>query len=307
MQNKKGSTKRQFRRESGRPARSGSSGHSTGRPSTGRATGGATTGRERLGASRDTAEEGATKSDLVKFYGRNACLALYDIRRQDIRRVFIAKDMEGELNQLRPWCMASRIPFKRVPADELARIAATEHHEGVCIEALPVPLLSLSELLKSLEAQKRPAIAYLEGVGNPHNLGAILRTCAFFGVNGVIVQAAVMRRLPGSACRIAEGGAERVPIAVVEHSSEVVPLLREAGWTLLASDPHESKSVYEVAWSQRTVIIFGAEYGGISRELLETCDMRVAVPGGGRVESLNVGVAAGIVLAEWRRCSHSSR
>jgi tRNA G18 (ribose-2'-O)-methylase SpoU len=148
---------------------------------------------------------------------------------------------------------------------------------------------------------QRGIIVLLQGVENPHNIGAILRTCCFFGVSGVVVQSEVITVLSGATCRIAEGAAEHVPVAITRNAHDIVEYLKEAGFSIVATTPHEARSLYSVTWPERVVLIFGSERVGVSEEMLQLSDIRVSIPRLGPIESLNVATSVGSVLTEARR------
>jgi TrmH RNA methyltransferase len=190
------------------------------------------------------------------------------------------------------------VPLKVIENEELTRVAATEHHEGVCFEAAPLRVLPLHALMDRVSQQRSGCVLVLEGVENPHNVGAIIRTACFFGVAGIVLVSKQLSSLSGAACRVAEGGAEVVPLAIVREPHEVVSALRVKRFTLFATTPHQATSVYGISWPERSALLFGAEGSGLSRELLEAAHERVAIPRQGPLESLNVGAAVAVVLAQ---------
>lgn len=241
------------------------------------------------------------REDLTKFYGVQACLAIFKHRKQDIRRVFVLPELKECFDLLIRWCDQKRLPIKIVEQAELSKVAATEHHEGVCIEAKPLRSLAVRELLAKLSNTQRACLLVLEGVENPHNVGAILRTACFFGVTAVLIRSQYVTSLSGAACRVAEGAAEVLPIAIVPSFGDLFAALRSRGFALVATTPHEARSLYEVSWPSKVAILFGAEGPGLSADILRMADMRVAIPRLGPLESLNVGAAVASVLTEARR------
>lgn len=239
--------------------------------------------------------------EIVKFIGVQCCLTIAEQRRGDIRRLFVVPEHREVFGRLLAWCAKRSIPTKIVEPEELARIAGTEHHEGVCVEAKPVALLKAAEFVGRVADVQRGVIVLLEGVENPHNVGAILRTCCFFGVTGVIVQSDVISTLSGAACRIAEGSAEHVQISIVRDARDIVEYLKQAGFTVVSTTPHEARSLYGVTWPDKIVLVFGAEGSGVSEAMLALSDLKVAVPRLGPIESLNVATCVGSVLTEARR------
>jgi TrmH RNA methyltransferase len=240
---------------------------------------------------------------VTKFYGVQACLAIFRERRNDIKRVFILSDLADAFDELLEWSHRRGIPNKLVEREELSRIAATEHHEGVCCEAKPLLPLSLSRLVARIDKATKVSILVLEGVENPHNVGAILRTSCFFGVTGVVLISQQLASLSGATCRVAEGAAESLPIAIARDSGEVIAVLKKHGFTLVATTPHRARSLYTVSRPAKVALLFGAEGAGLSQASLEAADERIVIPRLGNVESLNVGAAVASVLAVFNQQS----
>ena len=229
------------------------------------------------------------------------CLTIFEKRREDIKRIFVTPERKEIFAHVIKWAERRNIPFKVASYEEVARVAATEHHEGVMIEARPLELCSPGELVRRVTDLQRGVIVVMEGVENPHNVGAILRTACFFGVNGVLLQSQNVRSLSGAACRIAEGAAEHLTIAFTKDYGPTFTALKNRGWSFVATTPHEARSVYSVKWANKIVLMFGAEGAGLSAAALESADVRAVVPRIGPLESLNVSAAVASVLTEARR------
>jgi TrmH RNA methyltransferase len=247
--------------------------------------------------SRRSAVDSVTAEAVTKFYGVQACRAIFRERRNEIKRVFVLADLADSFAELLDWSRRRGIPNKLVDREELSRIAATEHHEGVCCEAKSLSPLTLSKFLARLDQATRACVLVLEGVENPHNVGAILRTGCFFGVAGVVLISQQLATLSGATCRVAEGAAESLPIAIARDSAEVIAVLKKHGFNSLATTPHRARSIYSVTRPQKVALLFGAEGAGLSEASLEAADERVVIPRLGDVESLNVGAAVASVLA----------
>jgi len=241
------------------------------------------------------------REDLTKFYGVQACLAIFEHRRADIRRVFILKELQDRFRHVGRWSERRGISCKVVEFEELSTVAGTDHHEGVCFEAKPLTLSAPGQIMTKLSDIQRGCVVILEGVENPHNVGAILRTACFFGVSAVIIRSAQMNNLSGAACRVAEGAAETLPIAIVHDYGNLFNVLKARGYSIVATTPHEARSVYSVKWPNKVAILFGAEGEGLSQQVMEIADTRVVIPRLGQMESLNVGTAVASVLTEARR------
>ena len=192
--------------------------------------------------------------------------------------------------------LSQNVPLRIVEADEIARVAGTAHHEGVCVEAEPARLASPAELVSIIKDVDRAVVLFLEGVENPHNVGAILRTACFFGVAGVVISSKVVKNLSGSLCRIAEGAVEHLPIVLVENTRDLLRVLEVRGFSVIATTPHEATSLYDFKWPEKSVVMFGAEGTGLSQTALGFADERISIPSQGPLESLNVGASVAAVL-----------
>lgn len=241
------------------------------------------------------------RKELTKFYGVQACLAIFERRRHDIARVFVAPELEDAFREVSRWCRQQRIPFKVGDYAELSKVAGTEHHEGACIEAKPRECVSLESVLKKSRDFSNRIVLVLEGVDNPHNIGAILRTACFFGATSVVIASDRVATLSGATCRVAEGAAEIVPVVISPDVTGIIKTLRAEGFQIVATTPHEAQSVYGKRWPKHVAILFGSEGTGLTKDLIEAADERVVVPRIGALESLNVGAAVSSVLTEARR------
>jgi len=193
-----------------------------------------------------------------------------------------------------------RIAYREVDADELTRMAQSVHHEGVCLLVTARPTLKPAELLHAVGRQG--LVLALDGVENPHNIGAILRSAAYFGVRGLVYTSADKNEagpLPSAARRVAEGGAEHVPVLRMQELSSLLRAAKRADIAVIGAGAHANTSLDRFAWPERAVLVLGHEQRGLSREAEAQCDAIVRIAGGQQVESLNVSVAAGIFLASY--------
>jgi len=231
----------------------------------------------------------------------NAVRAVFASRPTAIRKLYLASARIPQLQPLLKWCVANRIGYRVVDdEDELRRLAASTHHEGVVADVLRDPPQALSAWLQALPEGPCCAL-WLDGVGNPHNLGAILRSAAHFGVSALLLPKDATLSLSGAAARVAEGGAEAVPLVRLEDDAASATLLRDAGFTLAATVVRDGENLFATRLPQRLVFVIGAEGEGMSDAMAATSDLRLSIPGSGAVESLNVAAATAVLLAAWRR------
>ncbi|MGO1071901.1 TrmH family RNA methyltransferase [Lysobacter sp. CA199] len=241
----------------------------------------------------------ARRDAEVRLYGINAIRAVFARRPEAIRKLYLDAPRIPQLQPMLAWCVANRVGYRVVEPQDLDKLAASGHHEGVVADVLREEPVSLSEWLRDLAPGPQLAI-WLDGVGNPHNLGAILRSSAHFGVSAVLLTKDSNLALSGAAARVAEGGAEAVPMVRMGRTDNALAQLRGSGFTLAATVVGGGEDVFAATLPQRLIYVLGAEGAGMDRDLAAACDLRLSIPGSGKVESLNVAAATAVLLAAWR-------
>lgn len=236
----------------------------------------------------------------LRYYGLNAVRAVFAQRPEAIRKLYLLDSRIPQLQPLLAWCVQNRIGYRVVEEADLGKLAASSHHEGVVADVLRVEPQALSSWLESLPAG--PVLAlWLDGVGNPHNFGAILRSSAHFGVAAILQSQDSTLAVSGAAARVAEGGAECVPLVRMGDRESALSQLRAAGFKLGATVVRGGEDLFATPLPQRLVYVMGAEGEGMDPQLAAACDLQLSIPGSGAVESLNVAAATAVFLAEWQR------
>ncbi|WP_133479732.1 TrmH family RNA methyltransferase [Cognatilysobacter segetis] len=250
--------------------------------------------------SRGDAPTGVQPRDELRLYGLNAVRAVFARRPDAIRKLYLAEARIPDLQPLLRWCVANRVGYRVVDAPDLQKLAAGSHHEGVVADVLREAPMPLSTWLRDLPAGPQCAL-WLDGVGNPHNFGAILRSAAHFGIAAILLPKDSTLALSGAAARVAEGGAEAVPLVRLGRADNSIAQLHGAGFRLAATVVEDGDDLFDCALPSRLVYVMGAEGEGMDRAFAKACDLRLSIPGSGAVESLNVAAATAVMLAEWRR------
>ncbi|NCA11500.1 RNA methyltransferase [bacterium] len=225
-------------------------------------------------------------------------------RPQDIVRVYVAARRKPTFAKLLEYCVRERKGFQVVDDDSLERLTGSLHHEGIAILAKAIVCQDLAGLVRGIESGTITGpLVYLDGVQNPHNLGSILRTAAHFGAGAIVGAEGQLPPLSAAAVRVAEGAAEHVPVVALANPGTDLARLKKAGFALVATTSRGGEALWKAALgaAEQLVIVMGSEGEGMSRAVERACDRTVQIPGTGLVESLNVSVACGIVLAEVRR------
>jgi 23S rRNA (guanosine2251-2'-O)-methyltransferase len=189
-------------------------------------------------------------------------------------------------------------PVERVDAHTLRELLGDVAHQGVAADVTPLPPWSEDELLAALQSAKAPLLLALDGVQDPHNLGACLRSADACGALAVIVPRDRAAQLTPAARKVAVGAAETTPVVSVTNLVRTLKLLKEAGLWVVGADIGAEKRADQVDLTGPVVLALGAEGPGLRHLTRHNCDFLVRLPQLGAVESLNVSVAAGMLLYE---------
>ncbi|GAB3057369.1 TrmH family RNA methyltransferase [Stenotrophomonas tumulicola] len=252
----------------------------------------------------DAPTAGRNNGDELRLFGVNAVLAAFNQRPQALRKLYLLEAQIPRMQPLLKWCVANRVGYRVVEDGDLNKLSGTTHHEGVVADVQREPVMPLVQWLQQLP--EGPVLAlWLDGVGNPHNLGAILRSAAHFGVAGLLLPEDSTLGISGAAARVAEGGAEAVPLVRLPDVAQAMAQLRQAGFRLAATLVDGGENVFAATLPERLVYVMGAEAEGMDRTLAPQCEQQVSIPGTGAVESLNVASATAVLLAQWARARNS--
>jgi TrmH RNA methyltransferase len=241
--------------------------------------------------------------DELRLFGVAACRAVYAHRRDAIRKVWLSEARVPLFKDLLAWCAAQRIGYRLVAADDLERLAQSTHHEGIVMDVRRQLPQSLERFLAARPDHGAASLlVLLAGVGNPHNFGAVLRIAAHFGADAVLLPPGSTLALSGAACRVAEGGAEVVPLVLLEDFGAALRALVRARYQPAATVVRGGEDLYGAPLPARLLLVFGAESEGVPAALLAQVRRHLRIPGTGSVESLNIATAAGVIAAEfWRQ------
>lgn len=235
------------------------------------------------------------KKAADRVYGLAAALAVFEQRPQAVLNIAHTRAARRPLAGMLREAARRRIAYRELDDEALAQLAESVHHEGVCLLVQPAGAVALDDLGE--RAGSQALLVALDEVQNPHNFGAVLRSAAYFGVRGLI--ATEERKLTPSARRVAEGGAEHVPLALVPALPPALRKLRDEGWSVFGADPRGRAQLHSLRWPKRAVIVLGHERTGLNPPTRDACQTLVRVAGTEAVESLNVSVAAGVFFASY--------
>nr|WP_252120536.1 tRNA/rRNA methyltransferase [Symbiopectobacterium purcellii] len=240
------------------------------------------------------------RQEETRVYGENACQALFTNRPDAIVRAWFLQEVTPRFREALRWMAANRKAYHVVDDEELTKASGTDHHGGVCFLIKKRQGSDVNDYLAQVQTKETDCVLALENVGNPHNLGGIVRSCAHFGVEGVLIHDPSLLE-SGAAVRTAEGGAEHVNAIQTDSFPSALDAFRAAGYTIATTSSHKGQPLAQTALPKKVVLVVGHEGDGLTDSTWQQGDLPLSIGGTGKVESLNISVATGILLSEWWR------
>lgn len=236
------------------------------------------------------------KETLV--YGENSCKAVFTKRPEAIVKALFLKDKTHDFKSLIAWLVEHRLGYDVIDEEKMAKIAQTPHHGGVCLIVKKRQSLSVNEYLQQRISFNQDCILAIDDINNPHNLGGIARTAAFFNVNGLLLRHTDVLN-NGAAHRVAEGGVEFITPIKADDFIVSLDQFKKQGYQIIALLPCKvntlkAERLDNISINARTVIVI---FQQINLKLAEFADKIVYLPGSQAMPALNISVLTGILLA----------
>ena len=211
-------------------------------------------------------------------------------------KVLLVKGAAGpRLQEIIELCRAQSVPIRFETREALDRTSKGVPHQGVIAFGAAHRYVELSDV------ENARLLVVLDGIEDPHNLGAIVRTALAAGANGVVVSERRSAPLTETVDRAAAGALAHLPVARVTNISQALERLKEHGFWIYGLDERGTALYNEIDYAVPTVLVLGGEGKGLHQGVQKHCDMLIRIPMAGEVSSLNVSVAAGVALFDWRR------
>ena len=236
------------------------------------------------------------KSDYI--FGIRAVIEAIEAGKE-IDKIMVKKDLQGDLAQ-ELFTAARQVgaPIQRVPVERINRITR-KNHQGVVAFLSAVEYYTLDALVPQLyEAGEVPFVVLLDGVTDVRNFGAIARTCECVGAHAIVIPARGSVSVNADAVKTSAGALHTLPVCRERSIQEAVKYLHDSGFTIVAASEKSDKNYTQVDYTAPVAIVMGAEDTGVSPAVLRYCDEMVAIPMRGNIGSLNVSVAAGVMMYE---------
>ncbi|MDO4626356.1 MAG: tRNA/rRNA methyltransferase [Pasteurellaceae bacterium] len=236
------------------------------------------------------------RAEEMKVYGENACLTLFKRRPDAIVRVWTTVAMAHKVGKMFSYLAANKKVYHVVDSQELELVSGTEHHGGICMLVKKSHAMTLSGYLAI--ARQRDCLFVLDAVRNAYNLGGILRTCAAFGVTGIVVEDAELL-YSGASMRVAEGGAEYIHSLQVANIEQGLQQLRQAGYQIVFVSTHkQAQSLAKLHCAAKVAFVLSESE---CVELAQANDNIVNLSFANPLNTgLNVAVQAGVLLTKWQ-------
>ena len=233
------------------------------------------------------------------LYGVHPVLEALRSKERGFEAIYLQRGRRGrDIEEILKLAKASHVSVAFEPREALDRMAGTTRHQGAVGVAAAKPYAHLEDLIEAANRLESPLLLILDGIEDPHNLGAILRTAEAVGVVGVIIPERRAVGLTAAVAKASAGAIEHVPVARVVNLSQAIKRLKEARFWVYALDARGPQSVWDVDFRGPVALVMGGEGQGIRPLVAEHCDGRVRIPMQGRGTSLNASVATAIILYE---------
>lgn len=235
----------------------------------------------------------------AQVYGMHPVRTLLQRSAGRVRRLMVdARRDDPRMRDLLQLAQQQGVKPERIDAKQLAARLGAVSHQGVLAELDPMPVWHEDELVDAIGAATDPLVLVLDGVQDPHNLGACLRTADACGALAVVVPKDRAAGMNATVRKVAAGAAETTPLATVTNLARTLRLLRDAGQWIIGADMQGKQLAWEADLTGSKALVMGGEGDGLRELTRKSCDLLVRLPQAGAVESLNVSVACGMLLYE---------
>lgn len=234
-------------------------------------------------------------------FGRNACRNAI-LHNETLKNVFVVDGFKD--STIISLLQKKRIKYEYLSSTKMNQLANNGNHQGIIVEVNEYAYYELDQLLKELEEVNNPAIAILDGIEDPHNFGAILRSGDALGIDGYIIASNRQVGLTNVVAHVSTGAIEFAKVAKVVNLNQTISRLKEAGYWIVASDGSGNTDYRDIDYNMKTAVIIGSEGKGIGPLLLKNSDYVTKIPMVGHVNSLNASVAAALYFSAIYNSKH---
>ena len=226
--------------------------------------------------------------------------AVFEAIENDIQidKIFMDRDNQY-MDNIKRTIIEKKIKISFVPVEKLNKLSKN-NHQGIVASISPVKTLDIQDLENSIEREATKFLI-LDNITDTKNFGAIVRSAECLGIDGVIISKTGSSPINGDTIKSSSGAIFNLPIYKLDHIKDAMFLLKDKEIEIIGADEKSNSSIFDFKFSKKTAIVMGSEGKGISKSILNLCDKTLKIPMKGKIGSLNVSVACGIILAELSR------
>jgi 23S rRNA (guanosine2251-2'-O)-methyltransferase len=232
------------------------------------------------------------------IYGRQPILEA--LRYGDsVKKIWLASDLSGKpVRQIQNLAENKKIPLFTISKNDIQKYVGSVVHQGIAAQISFNPFVTEADLETFLQSKNNPLIVILDQVQDPHNLGAIIRTCEITGVDLIVLTAKGSAPINATVAKTSAGALFGVKLHQTENLLAVIDLFKRTGIQTFAATTHAEFNIYDADFKRAIALIIGSEGIGVRKNLLSYCDLKVTIPQIGKINSLNASVSASVILYE---------
>ncbi len=237
----------------------------------------------------------------IHIYGRNPIIENLRNNPDKIEKIFVKDSLYASFYKVRELSKTNRIPVSKVPQEKLTGLVGRVNDQGIVALMSSVEYVDLLDWLYETEIESNPCLIILDGIEDPHNFGAIIRTASAAGVNGILVPKQGQAPVSGIVHKTSAGTVGKIPIIRANTVANALNDLKAAGFIIIGLDGNAEKNIWEFEYNQPVAFVIGNEGYGIKKHHLKLIDETLSMPMSNDVESLNASVSTGILIYEWKK------
>ena len=243
-----------------------------------------------------------TKSENIFIYGRNPIIEALINRPNEVEKIFIKSSIQvNSIDGLSDLISENSIPVSKVPQVKIQNLVGRVNDQGIVALLSQIRYTDYFEWISELDLSSNPGVLFLDGIEDPHNFGAILRTAAASGIAAVIVPTQKQSPVNATVFKTSAGTAGRIPIIRVHDINQGIKDLKLAGFEIFALDGNSGNSFWETKFDKPSAFLIGNEGDGLKQQAIKKASKTLQIPMNNSVESLNASVSAALICYEWAR------
>jgi len=242
------------------------------------------------------------KSHQLYIYGKNPVNELFNDRPDLVRRLYMKDTIDQKtFEHIREMVRPYKTPLLKVHEKKIVEMVGEVSHQGIVAEIKEFPYADFTTWLEHLDFTKNPLVFLLNEITDPHNVGAIIRSAAAFGIAGILLPSHNQSGVTGVVYKTSAGSAHKIPIIKIGNANQIIQKLKDHKFWIAGLDAKGEKNLYDETFDSPMVVVIGSEGEGMREHTKQLCDYHITIPMSENVESLNASVSASIVGYEYSR------